>query len=196
MVTTPAKEDTQHLLLRRGNGNGAATASAAGHTVTATTMNNNKIMGGLLAERLAPGSGILCNDANGLCLGHQGTIDASQSGIYTTLAKLASLLDGNMDGTSNNMGGNDGMKGNKGEENHVVSAPIVSIQTDKATILLKEYGGGRTVAFRVPNVMEVAAQNGNSDVGECQKVEFTDDGEKNEGDRDVGSGEADAKCKQ
>ena len=45
----------------------------------------------------------------------------------------------------------DGEKGNK--EERVAAAPIVSIQTDKATILLKEYyGGSRTVAFRVPNV--------------------------------------------
>lgn len=160
-------------------------------------MNNSK-MGGLLAERLAPGSGTLCNDANGLCLGHRGTIDASHSGIYTSITKLASLLDGSMDGTSNNLGGGTGSvsaNGNEGGEEAVVASPIVSIQTDKATILLKEYGGGRTVAFRVPNVAEVAEKNSNSDMGGNQAEESNDNSneyaEENEGEREVVSGDVD-----
>jgi hypothetical protein len=160
-------------------------------------MNNSK-MSGLLVERLAPGSGTLCNDSNGLCLGHRGAIDASQSGIYTSITKLASLLDGSMDGTSNNLGGGTGnvsAKGDEGGEEAAVASPIVSIQTDKATILLKEYGGGRTVAFRVPNVAGVAETNTNSDMGELQAEESNDNGDDyaadNEGEREVGSGDAD-----
>ena len=153
----------------------------------------------LLAERLAPGSGILCNDANGLCLGYRGTIDASQSGTYTSLTKLASLLDGSMmDGTAHNSGGDNGAKGSEGEEESgaaASAAPIVSIQTDKATILLKEYGGGRTVAVRVPNIVEVAEKNGTSSIlGEIQEGEPSkyDDNkaDENMGEYEVGSGDA------
>jgi hypothetical protein len=151
----------------------------------------------LLAERIAPGSGILCNDANGLCLGYRGTIDASQSGTYTTLTKLASLLEGSMDGTAHNSGGDNGAKGSEGEGQSAAAAaaPIVSIQTDKATILLKEYGGGRTVAVRVPNIVVVAEKNGTSSVlGETQEGEPSkyDDNQADEnmGECEVGSGDA------
>lgn len=154
-------------------------------TATTTSTNNNR-MGSLLEERLAPGSGTLCNDSNGRCLGYRGTIDASQSGIYTSLAKLASLLDGRKYGTSKNHGS----KGNEGGVEAVVASPIVSIQTDKATILLKEYGGGRTVAFRVPNGVE-NVQKSESHESESYIVD-DDNADANEGGREfgVGSGEA------
>eukprot|EP00581_Thalassiosira_minuscula_P030947 CAMPEP_0183785620 /NCGR_PEP_ID=MMETSP0739-20130205/66595_1 /TAXON_ID=385413 /ORGANISM="Thalassiosira miniscula, Strain CCMP1093" /LENGTH=149 /DNA_ID=CAMNT_0026029627 /DNA_START=84 /DNA_END=533 /DNA_ORIENTATION=- len=90
-------------------------------------------MSGLLAERMAEGGGALCNDQNGQCLGSRGNIDASQSGVYTAIAKLASQLDSTVDGSG----------GNRQE------VPLVSIQTEKAALLVKEYGG-RTVVFRVP----------------------------------------------
>ncbi|KAL7538140.1 hypothetical protein ACHAXR_008312 [Thalassiosira sp. AJA248-18] len=98
-----------------------------------------KGMSGLLAERMAEGGGALCNDQNGLCLGSRGNIDASQSGVYTAIAKLAGQLDSTVDGS----GG-----GNQQE------VPLVSIQTETAALLVKEYDGGRTVVFRVPTEAE------------------------------------------
>ncbi|KAL3822249.1 hypothetical protein ACHAXA_005882 [Cyclostephanos tholiformis] len=95
-----------------------------------------KGMSGLLAGgRMAEGGGVLCNDQNGLCLGFRGDIDASRSGIYTSIAKLASELDGTVDGSGGGDNSND--------------MPLVSIQTEKSALLVKEYGG-RTVVFRVP----------------------------------------------
>ncbi len=94
-----------------------------------------KGMSGLLAERMAEGGGVLCNDQNGLCLGFRGDIDASRSGIYTSIAKLASQLDSTVDGS--------------GVRNNLQDVPLVSIQTEKSALLVKEYGG-RTVVFRVP----------------------------------------------
>lgn len=170
------------------------TATTTTATTTTTTTFNNKRMGSLLEERLAPGSGTLCNDSNGLCLGYRGTIDASQSGIYTSLTKLAGLLDGRKYGTSNNHGS----KGNEGGEAAVVASPVVSIQTDKATILMKEYGGGRTVVFRIPNnVVDNGETNMKSVVGESHESESyivdDDNADVNEGGREFGfgSGEAD-----
>ena len=98
-------------------------------------------MSGLLAERMAEGGGALCNDQNGLCLGSQGDIDITNSGVYSSISKLASLLDSTVDGSGSSSGNN----GNIQKE-----VPLVSIHTDKAALLVKEYGG-RTVVFRVPN---------------------------------------------
>ncbi len=103
-----------------------------------------KGMSGLLAGRLAEGGGVLCNDQNGLCLGFRGDIDASRSGIYTSIAKLASLLDSTVDGS--------------GGRNNPQDLPIVLIQTEKSALLVKEYGG-RTVVFRFPS------EEGKSDAG-------------------------------
>jgi hepatitis B virus X-interacting protein len=94
-----------------------------------------KGMSRLLAERMAEGGGVLCNDQNGLCLGFRGDIDASRSGIYTSIAKLASQLDSTVDGSG---GGNNSQ-----------DVPLISIQTEKSALLVKEYGE-RTVVFRVP----------------------------------------------
>lgn len=104
-------------------------------------------MSGLLAERMAEGGGALCNDRNGLCLGSRGNIDASNSGVYTAIAKLASQLDSTVDGSG----------GNRQE------VPLVSIQTEKAAILVKEYGG-RTVVFRCPADADKSEAAGAGDV--------------------------------
>lgn len=112
-------------------------------------------MSGLLAERMAEGGGALCNDENGLCLGSKGDIDTSQSGVYTAIAKLACQLDSTVDG---------GSGGNRRE------VPLVSIQTEKAALLVKEYGG-RTVVFRVPaeaNKIEAAVGDGETTNDEGQ----------------------------
>jgi hypothetical protein len=101
----------------------------------------------LLHERMAEGGGALCNDQNGLCLGYEGSIDASKSGIYTSIAKLASLLDNTIDGPSSSSANKSNMKKGNNE------VPLISIQTDQATLLVKEYGG-RTIVFRVPAEVE------------------------------------------
>lgn len=80
--------------------------------------------------------GAICNDRNGLCLGAKGAMDASKSGVYTSLVKLASKLD-------------------PGSE-----PPLITIETDKAALLVKEYGG-HAVALRVP-VTDAASAAGTS----------------------------------
>ena len=113
-------------------------------------------MSGLLAERMVEGGGALCNDQNGLCLGSQGDIDTSKSGVYTSIAKLASMLDSTVDGSS---GGSAKNNTNQQQQQQQQEVPLVSIQTEKAALLVKEYGG-RTVVFRVPTT-----DSDKSDVG-------------------------------
>ncbi|KAK1735574.1 hypothetical protein QTG54_013737 [Skeletonema marinoi] len=113
----------------------------------ASSSNNNHQTDGihtLLAERMAEGGGALCNDQNGLCLGYEGSIEASKSGIYTSIVKVASLLDNTIDGSSTS---SSAKSNNMKKENNEV--PLISIQTEQATLLVKEYGG-RTFVFRVP----------------------------------------------
>ena len=94
--------------------------------------------------------GILANDANGLCLIDKGNMvttttvstrnagtDAScdNSGVYTSLAKLASTLTPCQSAKSSSS-----------------SPPLITIELEGPTsILIKEYDG-HTVAMRVPNV--------------------------------------------
>lgn len=116
----------------------------------ASSANNNHQTDGihtLLAERMAEGGGALCNDKNGLCLGYEGSIEASKSGIYTSIARIASLLDNTIDGSSASSSSSAKSNGNLKKENNEV--PLISIQTEQATLLIKEYGG-RTIVFRVP----------------------------------------------
>lgn len=115
----------------------------------ASSTNNNHPTDGihtLLAERMAEGGGALCNDKNGLCLGYEGSIEASKSGIYTSIARIASLLDNTIDGSSASSSAKSNGNNMKKENNEV---PLISIQTEQATLLVKEYGG-RTIVFRVP----------------------------------------------
>ena len=106
----------------------------------------------LLAERMAEGGGALCNDSNGLCLGYEGSIEASKSGIYTSIARIAGLLDNTVDGSSasTSSSAKKDTTNMKKENNEV---PLISIQTEQATLLVKEYGG-RTIVFRVPAEVE------------------------------------------
>uniref|UniRef100_A0A7S2UDJ8 Late endosomal/lysosomal adaptor and MAPK and MTOR activator 5 n=1 Tax=Attheya septentrionalis TaxID=420275 RepID=A0A7S2UDJ8_9STRA len=73
--------------------------------------------------------GALCNDPNGMCLSSLGTtVDPSKSGVYTSIARMAAMLEGSRGGDT----------------------PLICIETDKAAVLVKEYHGGHTVALRVP----------------------------------------------
>ena len=81
----------------------------------------------VLSRDNSDGGGALCNDPAGLNLHSRGNIDASKAGSYTSLARLATQLDG---------GGG-------------VEAPVISIETDKAATIVKEYAG-HCVVLRVP----------------------------------------------
>jgi len=100
---------------------------------------------GLLADLMAEGGGMLCNDENGLCLGSRGNMDTSLAGIYTSIAKLASLLDSTVDGL--------GAAGGSEEE-----VPLVTIYTEKSEFIVKEYSG-RTVVFRVPAIEDTGGDD-------------------------------------
>eukprot|EP00567_Pseudictyota_dubia_P003805 CAMPEP_0197446384 /NCGR_PEP_ID=MMETSP1175-20131217/11349_1 /TAXON_ID=1003142 /ORGANISM="Triceratium dubium, Strain CCMP147" /LENGTH=110 /DNA_ID=CAMNT_0042977491 /DNA_START=43 /DNA_END=375 /DNA_ORIENTATION=- len=84
----------------------------------------------ILAGR--PSSGVLCNDPSGLCLGFRGSVDSSKSGTYTSIARLAAQLDGSNGG---------------------VDIPLVSVETDKAATLIKEYDG-HAVVLRTPVIVK------------------------------------------
>ena len=90
--------------------------------------------------------GALCNDSLGLCIGSRGTIDTSQSGMYTTIARLAARL-----GQNDNEDEQDLNRQSRGGEDGTSNAvaPLVTIETDRATLLVKEYEGN-AVVFRVP----------------------------------------------
>lgn len=89
--------------------------------------------------------GALCNDALGLCIGSRGTIDTAQSGIYTTIARLAARLD---EQYADNDERPRGEIESTGTSSSAVT-PLVTIETDRATVLVKEYEGN-AVVFRVP----------------------------------------------
>ncbi|OEU15592.1 hypothetical protein FRACYDRAFT_240285 [Fragilariopsis cylindrus CCMP1102] len=93
-------------------------------------------------ERSSPG--ILVNDLNGLCLISKGNMSSSattntntnNSGVYTSLTRLASTLTPYQTANMNN-------------ENP--PSPLITIELEGASsILIKEYDG-HTVAMKVPN---------------------------------------------
>eukprot|EP00531_Pseudo-nitzschia_arenysensis_P019821 CAMPEP_0116127382 /NCGR_PEP_ID=MMETSP0329-20121206/6812_1 /TAXON_ID=697910 /ORGANISM="Pseudo-nitzschia arenysensis, Strain B593" /LENGTH=128 /DNA_ID=CAMNT_0003621481 /DNA_START=54 /DNA_END=440 /DNA_ORIENTATION=- len=96
-------------------------------------------------EQRAGVGGILVNDLNGLCLVSKGnmtstaaksTTEGINSGVYTSLARLASTLTPYQTASMNN-------------ENP--PSPLITIEMEgPASILIKEYDG-HTVAMKVPN---------------------------------------------
>uniref|UniRef100_A0A6S9CT86 Late endosomal/lysosomal adaptor and MAPK and MTOR activator 5 n=1 Tax=Ditylum brightwellii TaxID=49249 RepID=A0A6S9CT86_9STRA len=78
------------------------------------------------------GGGALCNDLSGLCLGARGEIETSKSGVYTSIARLASQLDSGREGGD---------------------VPLITIQTNRSALLIKEYYG-HAVVLRVPTDAE------------------------------------------
>lgn len=89
---------------------------------------------------------ILCNDPAGLCLSWQGIDDkevkstVANSGIYTNLCRLASQLSQNTDQAS----------------------PLITLETEDKTWLIKEYDGGHAVVMQVPSqdTIRLNASNG------------------------------------
>lgn len=62
--------------------------------------------------------GVACNDMNGLCLGAKGEVNRAKSGFLTSIVRRASQLDGNS-----------------------LDSPMVVIESESSTILVKEYDG-------------------------------------------------------
>ena len=93
----------------------------------------------LISEDRADVGGFLCNDPSGLCLISRGDMNSdNDSGVYTSLVRLASQLSPHQKATMNN---------------ESVPAPLITIETDASSILVKEYDG-HTVAMKVPNSTE------------------------------------------
>jgi Ragulator complex protein LAMTOR5 len=88
----------------------------------------------VLGDRQGVG-GLLCNDPSGLCLAADGAMDAKDAGTYTSLVRLASQLQAAGSRTSSS------------SSRYV--APLITIETGSAAILVKEYDG-HAVAIRVP----------------------------------------------
>lgn len=92
----------------------------------------------------------LCNDQSGLCLGSRGKIDTSRAGLYTKIVHLASRLDPynthDYARKDQDVGAGGGEKTSKLD----YPVPFVSIETDCASVFIKEYDG-HTIVLRVPN---------------------------------------------
>mmetsp|Transcript_1425 Transcript_1425/g.2468 ORF Transcript_1425/g.2468 Transcript_1425/m.2468 type:complete len:127 (+) Transcript_1425:3-383(+) len=92
--------------------------------------------------------GIVANDMNGLCLISKGNMttpssDSNDTGVYTSLTRLASALTPSQTASMNN-------------EN--VSSPLITIEMEgPSSLLIKEYDG-HTVAIKVPNTTKTNAQ--------------------------------------
>lgn len=122
-MSTPPPADTS-------SSNGGASTGSPGKGA------RNGLVQSLLSGDREGIGGATCNDRNGLCLGSRGAMDASKSGVFTSLVKLAAQLDPGSD------------------------PPLITIETDKAALLVKEYDG-HAVALRVP-VRDNAATSGTS----------------------------------
>jgi hypothetical protein len=95
-------------------------------------MTGNKFESSTLVES-GQASGILLNDAGGLCLASKGDgFNSADSGVYTNLVRLASQLE-------------------HGRNASDTVAPLVTIETDESLVFCKEYHG-HCVAIAVPLV--------------------------------------------
>lgn len=119
-MSTPLPE---HQETSSSNG-GTITSAASGTGSPGKGARNGLVQSLLTGDREGIG-GATCNDRDGLCLGSRGAMNANTSGVFTSLVKLASQLD---------PGG---------------EPPLITIETDKAALLVKEYDG-HAVALRVP----------------------------------------------
>jgi hypothetical protein len=89
--------------------------------------------------------GIIANDVNGLCLVAKGNnfTDSNDTGVYTSLTRLASQLTPYQQAATND---------NAAVTN--LSAPLITIEMEgPASLLIKDYDG-HTVAIKVPNKKE------------------------------------------
>ncbi len=99
----------------------------------------------LISGERADVGGIMCNDPNGLCLISKGASmnsDNDGSGVYTSLVRLASQLSPHQ---------------RRQENENPQPPPLITIETDSTSILVKEYDG-HTVALKVPNSTKTSDQ--------------------------------------
>jgi hypothetical protein len=90
--------------------------------------------------------GVLCNDANGLCLISEGAMRGEiNAGVYTSLVKLASQLSP------------------QAQANH--NPPLITLESQASAVLIKEYDG-RTVAIQVPSGQDTSRPNSNDSLEE------------------------------
>lgn len=99
---------------------------------------SNPLVESLVAGDRQGVGGILCNDTSGLCLSSDGAIESANSGVYTNLVRLAAQLQ-------------------QGEATD--AAPLITIETDSAAVIVKEYHG-HAVALKVPTTSLSEAANG------------------------------------
>ena len=83
--------------------------------------------------------GVLCNDANGLCLISEGGMQGeNNSGVYSSLVKMASQL--------------------SPQSQAIHNAPLITLESQSSAVLIKEYDG-RTVAIQVPSTQGTSHLN-------------------------------------
>jgi hypothetical protein len=108
----------------------------------ATTQTTSPIVEALITGEGRVGvGGIVANDMNGLCLISKGNnfMDSNDTGVYTSLTRLASQLTPYQQASMNNNTATN------------PSSPLISIEMEgPASLLIKEYDG-HTVAIKVPN---------------------------------------------
>ena len=89
--------------------------------------------------------GILCNDPTGLCIASKGHIDTENSGIYTSLMRLAAQLPEVKNAAAQG------------------ASPLITIEYDSHATIVKEYDG-HVVAVRVPMSSSNSADSTRSDL--------------------------------
>eukprot|EP01083_Nonionella_stella_P074036 200612_1 len=91
---------------------------------------------------------LMCCDQNGLCLKKKGNIDASHSGTYTAVMRLAAQLDGFPSSPTSSTRG-----------------LTVSIDTDSSSTIIKQFDG-HTVVMKAPkSIIDQSIQGSGKDVG-------------------------------
>lgn len=111
------------------------TTTAGKHVFTELTLSQDETL-----NNPTPAS-MLCCDPNGMCLGTKGDIDESTAGSYTSLIRLASQLSSSLSTSTSALSNSHSRRTHR--------SLLVGIETDKSTIMVKEYGD-HTVVLSVP----------------------------------------------
>jgi hypothetical protein len=105
-------------------------------------MSNGKQSHLVAAGDTREGTGLLCTDSSGLLLDSEGVLAENAdkaAGIFSNLTRLASLLQA---------GGG--------------TVPLITIETDESSTVVKSYDGGHTVALTVPVLQQDAVTTATS----------------------------------
>jgi hypothetical protein len=142
--------------------------------MTTTITRTSPLVDSMISGDRAGIGGILANDVNGLCLIDKGnmmmmptmtvggtaptasTSVCDNSGVYTTLSRLASTLTPCRTMKTSSVSSSS----SPSASSSLSSSPLITIEMEGPTsILIKEYDG-HTVAMRVPNVFKSTNNNG------------------------------------